>query len=537
MPAEPPATFYEALNTILFLRELVQSLDGNGISVFGHLDRTLWPYYVDDMAHGRLTQDEAKDLLGFFLAFSDTRFGMRESGSHVGTNTTVVIGGCDADGKAVFNDVTRMIIEVYLEAGLIDPKLNARVSSRHPREYLDLLARMVARGANNLCLFNDDVIIAANTKMGKALTDCRLYVGGGCQENVLENTEVNSRATIYLNVPQVLLMGFFREQWSAFADREELAILPYTDGGSFDGLYEAFLRNLEAVANTHVRQRNRTEREGWRYNPCPLHSAAVDDCLDKRLDLMAGGARYNFGSISLTGIATTVDSLYALRQIVFEEKSVSLAELAQILLADFAGEGGLRQRLVRRVPKFGQEDDGIRAFSARVFADCARVTSGMPNSRGGRYEASLFSFRTYAHLGASTGATPDGRRAGQHLSMGMSPSQLALGARSSPGQVLSSLEPLDLTLYPVVAVLDAKLPAKPARYKPEIIVPIIQRFLDSGGSVLQLNCVDHKVLLEAREHPERHPDLVVRVSGYSACFAMLPEEIQDEIVAREQLSI
>jgi formate C-acetyltransferase len=532
VPARPPASFYEALNTILFMREVTQSLEGSGISVFGHLDRTLWPYYQADLASGRTTPAEARDLLGAFLAFSDVRFGMRRAANHVGTNTTVTIGGCDRAGTPVFNDLTRMIIEAYEELKLVDPKLQARLTPRHPAAFFALLARLTAAGSNSLCIFNDDVIIAANHKMGKALADCRLYVGGGCQENVLENTEINSRATIYLNLAQVLLLGFFPQQWAFFAERNGLRWATYAGCASFADFYRACLDNLAAVVNACIAQRNRTEREGWRYNPCPLHSSSLDDCIDKARDMMAGGARYSFGSVSLTGIGTLVDALYAVQQAVYERRAVSLAQLQDMLANDFAGEEAFRQYLLKRVPKFGQEDEGIRAFSARVFADAARVSSGQANSRGGRYEASLFSFRSFTSFGQRTGATPDGRKAGEHLSPGMSPAPLALGPRCGISQMLRALEPLDLTLYPVVAVLDVKLPTGRGTTAPAVIAPILRRFLQAGGSVLQLNCVDQAVLREAREHPERHPDLVVRVSGYSAYFSALSPAIQDEIIAR-----
>ena len=210
VPAEPPASFYEAVNTLLFVREATQSLEGAGISILAHLDRILWPYYTRDLAEGRLTREEARELLSFLLAFFDVRFGMRRQGDHYGTNTTVILGGCDAEGRLIDNELTGMVLELYQELRLVNRKLNARLSPAHSREYVTRLAELTASGSSALAIFNDDVIIAANVKMGKALRDCRCYVGGGCQENVLENTEQNSRATIYLNLAQVLLVGCFR---------------------------------------------------------------------------------------------------------------------------------------------------------------------------------------------------------------------------------------------------------------------------------------------------------------------------------------
>ncbi len=538
VPAQPPKTFYQALNTLLFMREVTQELEGNGNSILGHLDRLLWSYYERDRAEGRISREQAKDLLRYFLAFHDVRFGMREQRSHVGTNTTVVIGGCDAAGAPVFNDLTRMVVEVYRELRLVDPKLNARLSREHPAEYFDLLADLIASGSKALALFNDEVIIEANVKMGKARRDARLYGGGGCQENLLENTEINSRATIYLNLAQVLLMGFFPEQWAWFTEREGISLHRYsTEVGSFAQLYETFLGNLRLVVEALVDQRNRTEAQGAQYNPCPLHSSTISDCLANAKDMMEGGARYSFGSIALTGVGTLVDSLFALGEVVYRRREVSLERFREMLADDFAGEEAFRQYLVNRVAKYGQEDEAIRAFSARVFADLARVSSGLPNSRGGVYEASLFSFRSFAEMGLRTGATPDGRRAGEHLSPGMSPSLLALGPRCGVAQVLRALEPLDLTLYPVVAVLDLKVPAVPQGLRAEMLTPVLRRFLEVGGSVLQINCVDPAMLIEAKQHPERHRDLVVRVSGYSSYFDTLPAEVQDEVIERTLVEV
>ncbi len=531
-PAEPPATFYEALNTLLFMREVTQALEGNGNSVLGHFDRILWPYYERDLAAGRITRAEAKDLLAFMLALSDTRFGMHRMGEHYGTNTTVVIGGCDAQGHVIFNELTRMIVELYRELRNVDPKLNARISGAHPQEYFALLAALTADGCNSLAIFNDEVIIPANVKMGKTPEDCRLYVGGGCQENLLENTEVNSRATIYLNLAQIFLMGFFPADYAYFTEQESIAVADYAGCTTFEELYAAFLGNLHAVNDAFIDQRNRTEREGWRYHPCPTHSATLSDCLDNARDMMSGGARYNSGSVALVGAGTIVDSLYAVQQAVFTQQKLTLAQLAQVLATNFTEDDATRHYLLRRIAKFGAEDAGIRAFSARVFADLARATAGKANTRGGVYEASLFSFRCFTGCGAATGATPDGRKAGEYLSPGMSPSLQALGGACSVGQVLSSLEPLELTDYPVVAVLDLKLPASPTGLPPGVITPVICRFLDAGGSVLQMNCVNPATLLDAKAHPERHQDLVVRISGYSAYFTTLPAQVQDEIIGR-----
>jgi len=538
VPAAPPTTFYEALATLLFMREVTQALEANGNSILGHLDRILWPYYERDLAAGRLTRAEAKDLLSYLLALPDVRFGMRRPDHpwHVGTNTTLVIGGCTADGRPVFNELTRLIIEVRRELPYVDPKINARITAQHPHEYFYGLAELVASGDNGVAIFNDEVIIPANVAVGKALADCRLYVGGGCQENLLENSEVNSRATMYLNLLQVFLAGFFPERLAPFVARAGITLTTYDACATFDGLYTAFLANLGAVTAAHIDQRNRTEAEGVRFNPCPLHSATVHDCIANATDMMAGGARYNAGSVSLTGVGTLCDALLAVRDVVYLHRRCAIPELAASLAGNFVGAEEFRQLLLR-LPKYGHENSEVDAVATRLFADLARVTSGQPNTRGGSYEASLFSFTTFLPLGRRTGATPDGRRAGDDLSAGHSPSLLALGAQCSVGQVLDCLRPLDLTRYPVVGVLDIKMPLQSTPYPPEILTAVIQRFLANGGSVLQINVVDPALLVDARAHPARHSDLIVRVSGYSAYFTTLAVELQEQIIARTLVGV
>ena len=532
VPAEPPATFYEALCALLFMREAVQWLEGSGISILGHYDRLLNPYYEADLAAGRLTREEAAYWLGHSLSLSDFRFGMRSAnGFHAGTNGTVVLGGCERDGTPIFNEVTRLVVEMFAQLHLIDPKLNIRIGATHPEACFALFARAIADCNNAVAIFNDDVIIPANVRQGKAPEDARLYVGGGCQENVLDGTEVNNRATIYLNAVRVLLMGFEPRQWDDFAAREDFTIASYLDAPDFDGVYQAFLSNLHNAAVAHARQRTRTEAVPS-FNPCPLHSAFIADCIDNAKDMMLGGARYNFSSVGLCGIGTVIDSLLAIKHLVFVEHRLTLSELADVLEHNFEDEEMLRQYVINRLPRFGKTDEESLSFSAQVFHDAAVVTSGMPNARGGVYEPSLFPFRLFISLGSRTGATPDGRHAHDELSPGMSPSILTMGKECELPQILESLQPIDMTDYPVVAVLDVKLPPLPDEGKEPILSSVIHRFLQVGGSVLQTNYVRQEELLDARVHPERHRDLIVRVSGYSSYFTVLDESIQDEIIAR-----
>lgn len=508
----PPRTFFEALNDILFIREAIGSLEGVAVSTFGMLDRLLAPFHQPG--------DDAKALLDAFLVLPDLKFdvasfdGSKVGGDHVETSTTVIIGGCDAAGGVVFNELTAMILDSYAERRLLNPKLNARISPRHPHEYFERLSGLVAQGSNAVVILNDDVIIPANVRQGKAVEDCRLYVGGGCQETLLQNCEVHSRATVWFNLPGTLLR-VMRQRGDAV---------------SFEVFYQAFLVELRRLCEGVARSRSANEKDGWTINPCPLHSATLDGCVAKAMDWTEGGAKYSSAALDGVGVGTLVDSLLALKTLVFERRELSLARFLELLDKDFAGEEPFRQRLLHGVPKYGRDDAGD--FPTRVFKDVARAMSGFPNGRGGRFEASLFAFRNFVSFGHETGATPDGREAGADMSPGMAPSVQSLGERCGVGQVLDAVKRLDMADYPVVAVLDMKLPP----CGPEAVESVVRRFLDCGGSGLQLNVLNQDDLRDAMSHPEAYPGLVVRISGYSAYFAKLPRGVQEELLGRAQLA-
>ncbi len=532
-PAEPPKTFFEALNTFVFMREICETLECLMVSTLGHVDRMLAPFYEADLAAGRITREEAKELLRHFVGFIDVKFEARRARHE--SSTTAFVGGCDVDGNPVFNEVTTMMVEAVHELNLVDLKFQARISSKHPKAFRDLLARFIGAGTNVMAVYNDDVLVEANVKSGKDVRDARLYVGGGCQENILQNCEINSRATMFFNSLAVLDMGLHPQNWTQILEAENFELVPILEAQDFNEFYRAYMANLNTIVTRLIHNRNRLEARSWEYNPCPIISSTLDDCIDNGRDMTEGGCRYSTGSVCLAGIGTLVDSLWAVREMVFERKTVSLADFVQILSDNFEGQEVLRQSIIRSIPKYGRDAE-LRPFVAKVFADVADATSGEANSRGGKYVASLFAHRSSAHHGRRSGATPDGRLAGEPFSQSIGPSVLSLGTKADYGEILNAIDAIDLTDYPIVGVLDMKLPSMPGGHSEKMVAALIDRFIECDGSVLQLNVVDAEVLKDARVNPESHQDLTVRVSGFSAQFTHLGEDVQNEIIERTELS-
>jgi formate C-acetyltransferase len=259
----------------------------------------------------------------------------------------------------------------------------------------------------------------------------------------------------------------------------------------------------------------------------------MDDCIERARDITDGGARYDFTSISLRGLATVVDSLLGIETLVYEREEMSLTDLVAVLLEDFDGQESLRQRLARSAPKFGAGSERADGLARDVVAWVHELLESRRNVRGGRYRACYYSYGNHVVDGLFLDATPDGRRRGEPISNGVSPSNLAspdagptapLGAAAGlPPRQVSSGVSLNMRFHPRMLATDHGL---------DTFARLVLAYFDLGGMHLQPNVVSTELLREAQQHPERHPDLVVKVAGYSAYFADLGRTIQEDIIAR-----
>ena len=512
VPANPPRTFYEGLCAVVFCREVIGSLDGIGISTFGHLDRMLYPLYRADLEAGRATREDAMRLIRDLLLYTDVRFDTE----HVyrETSTTIELGGCDRDGNLVENDLTMLILDAVRSVRSVDTKINCRISRGHSPVYLRRIALVQAEDLPTLMMHNDDVLIPARVRQGEAPEDARLYVGGGCHEIVLEGTEVCTRADTWISLPRLVLDAMEHSR----------------DAGDYETFYRRFLDTVRAYHERIVAAKNRWEARWCELDPLPLYSSTFSASLEQGLDVTEGGAKYNTTTLSMTGAATMIDSLYAVKALVFEEKALTMDRFLEILQADFRDEEPLRQRILHRLPKHGTGDAELDAFSAAVLEDLSRV-SGQQNARGGRYMPAFYPHDIFRPLGERLGATPDGRPAGAPLSRGVSPSEFI--STKSPLDLICSLASIDFTSFADSFCAELTLPRMEDREQAvTVLYAVIQAFLQSGGSSLQFNLLDRDTLLAARDHPERYPSLTVRVCGYSARFMTLAPQVRQEIVDR-----
>ena len=477
---------------------------------------------------GEITPEEARDLLYWFCAFTDAKWDLHDA--VYGTNTSINIGGCDRDGTPVFNPVTEWICAAYLDLRLVNPKLQARFAPGADDAYFALIARVASSGLNVLSIFNDRVIIQAQTRMGKALEDSRLYVNGGCQEVLLAETELNSRAICYLNPARYLEMLLLKNDDGFFA-RERILPPTLERCNDFAEFSRRVFRGLALIINAIAWHYNTFERRWPQNNPLPFLSATNLQCLERGRDLTQGGALYNGSSFALVGLSTFIDSMRAIERTVFEEKRFTLEQLCRMLRADFAGFEAERAYLQNRVDKYGSDDDSINAFARQMIDGVATAMADMPNARGGYYEASVWSFYGYEWMRQPCGASANGRHAGERLSRGINPSE---STHTGIAAMIHAFSALDLTAFAQAAVAYFTLPLSLGKGDDALCEHLIRYFLEMGGSAADFDLLDESAIADALVHPEAHGDLVVRVCGYSARFVDLEPQMQREIAQRYQ---
>ncbi len=525
-PWEAPVTMFDALNAILCTTLFISGLDGVEMNAYGQLDRLIFPFYERDLASGILTEEEAVYLLRCFLHKTDFHVHYNDERKTYDNGVSVMIGGCDPDGNPVYNKITDMVIDAYRENKLINPKLNARAGTYSPRAYLERLTELMLSGNNNLVVENDDYIVPMFLRMGLAPEDARTYVGNGCQEVICRN-QLHSRAFTYLNLPQILLDTLkYATDGGALSEAHKVA---YRDGefrmGTFAELERSFLANLRSLIRAFAETYAPLEIAHPNINLEPMMSSFTADCIARGTDMANGGARYNHKTLSFVGFGTLCDSLLSLRA-AYENGTVE--ELLDAVRADFVGYETLRQSVKNSEHRFGHSEEADEY--AKSLADAlAKVSRGITNGRGIEWRTSLFTYYLFHNQGQATGATPDGRHAWETFSRQMnmaSPPALTEAARSMA--MLTEADFCDVGMF------DIALPYTITSGDAEkaALTDYIQTCLALKLPVLQTNVADKQTMMEERDCKGTHPDLVVRVCGYSAIFGQIGRDMQDEIIAR-----
>ncbi len=539
VPAHAPRAFHEALQYYWFCHlGVITELNGWDAFNPGHLDQHLLPFWERGLADGSLTRESARELLeAFFIKFNNhtapPKVGVTAAESGTYTDfANINIGGLLRDGSDGSNEVSRILLDIVDDMHLLQPSTNLQVSSETPDDVLRHALRVIRKGYGFPSLFNADAVVAEQLRQGKSIEDARAGGCSGCVEVGAFGKEAYI-LTGYFNLVKILELALH----DGFDPRRGRQLGPHTgspaDFATFGDLLAAFEEQLRHFIDVKIRGNQVIARMYAREMPAPFLSVLIDDCIANGKDYNAGGARYNNRFIQAVGIGTVTDSLAAVRRVVFEEERLDLADLVGALDADFEGQEALRQRLVHRAPKYGNDDDAADDLMRRVFVAAFRSIDGRPTAIGGAHRLEMLPTTSHVYFGSVTGATPDGRHAGVPLSEGISPVQGA--DRSGPTAVFQSAAKMD-HLKTGGTLLNMKFTPSLLSGEEGIdrLADLVRGYFHLDGHHVQFNVVDADTLRAAREDPDSHRDLIVRVAGYSDYFCDLSDALQEEIIERTE---
>jgi formate C-acetyltransferase len=539
VPAHAPRDFYEALQSYWFCH-LAVITELNGWDAFspGHLDQHLLPFYTRGLEEGTLTKEGARELLqAFFVKFNNhpapPKVGVTAAESGTYTDfANINLGGLLSDGSDGSNEVSHLLLEVIDEMRLLQPSSNVQISRRTPDAFLHHALRVVRKGYGFPSVFNADAVVQEQLRQGKTLEDARAGGCNGCVEVGAFGKEAYI-LTGYFNLPKILELALHAGVDPRTGNRLGPATPPPLELTTFDELFDTFVVQLQHFIDLKIRGNMLIERMYASLMPAPFLSVLTDDCIAKGMDYNAGGARYNNTFIQFVGIGTLTDSLAALKRVVFEEAAVPIQEFVGALDGGFDGREPLRQKLLNKVPKYGNDDDFADALMVRAFGEIFAAVDGRPNGKGGAYRVEMLPTTCHVYFGSVTGATPDGRKAGTPLSEGISPVQGA--DRRGPTAVLKSAGKMD-HVKTGGTLLNMKFTPDLLEGDDGIarIAALVRGYFKMDGHHVQFNVVRAQTLREAQAHPQAHRDLIVRVAGYSDYFCDLSPALQEEIIARTE---
>lgn len=530
-PWEPPKTFFEGLNTIWFVREILGYVDGTCNFSLGRPDAWLIGLYRADIAAGRLTRAEADDLLARFLVTADCHLDndrIIDAYSDQEAEIPMTLGGMDPKGGFVYNEITRTMLDAHLQLDLVFPKLHCRVAHDAPAEYLRKIGEMLMAGHAVFALFNDDRHIPQFEAMGYPTDRARDYVGCGCWDGNVDSLSDVDTAN-YISVARVLELTIHRD---AEVERTcGLTIDPIDGAKSFAEVEETVYRNFIRFARSLLSEYTRNGRSAAQVFPHPVFTMCLEGAVKTRRDTTDGGAPFHPRIVTLAFMANVVDSLCAIRKLCFEDRTCTLPELLAAVRSNWSGERGEALRTATRsAPYWGDNSAASSEMMRRWINRFSDDIAGMSSDQGQPYFLACWIYREFMYWGARMKATPDGRRDGDRLAQGFAPSEYRCEADAST--VMNAIGRIDHTrLYASNANLMFDREAmNPAAFEAVFRVECLK-----GMHLLQPNCTSAEVLLDAQRHPERHHNLIVKVCGFSARFTSLSKRWQDEVIARHRL--
>lgn len=534
----PPDSFQEAVQSIWFLFVILH-MESNASSFSpGRMDTFLYPYYQRDIESGKLDKQTALDIIEcLWLKFNQIVY-LRNShsakffaGFPIGFN--IAVGGQDKNGNDFVNELSFLFLKAQEHLGLPQPNLSVRLHKNTEKKLLKEAVKVVAQGSGMPQFFNDEAIIKAMTELGVTDEDARNYAIVGCVELTTQGNNLGWSDAAMFNLNKVLELTLNNGRCLLTGQQIAPDLGNITQYETFEQLEKVFAQHIVYFIDKMVIACEQVEKAHQDLLPSPFLSAVIDKCLEKGMDVTAGGAVYNFSGIQMIQVANLADSLAAIKLLVYEEKRITREELLKALQNNFSNYEVIRTMLLKRAPKYGNDIPYVDELGVKWSRFFREKLSGYINYRSGKYHTGMYTVSAHVPMGENVGASVDGRYAGTPLADGgMSP---VYGRDiAGPTAVLKSVSTLDNQLTTNGGLLNMKF--LPEFFKTESnidkFVQFLQTFVDLEIPHIQFNVLRKEDLLAAQKNPEQYRSLTVRVAGYTAYFTELAGELQNEIIAR-----
>ena len=511
-----PSNLFEAMQTTIIYYVLQHMFEGTYLRTLGRLDSLFYPFFkVED-------ESSVKELLLDFLKEIDRL--------NAPANIPFAIGGTDCSGNSLTNRLSYLILEAYTNAGTNNTKFHLLCSENTPDDIIKNALDAVRKGNNSIVFMSDGKIIESLKKMGEKHADAVNYHVVGCYECGGEG-ELTCSCNARVNIPLALELALNNGK-TMLTDKQ---VGPENNGcfDSYDALYAEFKKQLVYMCNCAMKITDICEAHYKHVHSAPILSGTYTSALEKGGDLYCDyAAKYNNSSVNAIGLATAVDSLAAIRKAVFEDKILTLDEFIEILKSNWEGKEPLRLLIKNKFPKFGMNDKKTDAIAKDIVDLLYNTVSGKQNVKGGVYRLGLFSINWRWEFGEKTGASADGRLAGETLSQNTS---AAFGAdRDGATAHLLSVASIDTSKTPNGAIVDIDLHSSAVRGENGLntLFSTLKTYFELGGFAVQYNVLDTEVLKDAKLNPEKYPNLQVRLCGWNVLFSSLSEKEKDEFIAR-----
>ena len=549
--ANPCRSFHDALQC-MFLYQIGLCLDAqqHGIS-FGRVDQYLGSFYEADIAQGRISHSRAQELLDlFYLKVAEMNkiwpYFATLSGPGYTSGQLMTIGGVTKDGKDATNPVSFMMLQSAGRLVLHDPPQSLRIHKGTPPELWEAAVETTRIAGGVPTFENDDVIIPALMARGLPLESARNYCLIGCVEPQGCGDEWacpgGNGTEAFFNLANAFLLAInngcnpMPDRHGKRSGQTGLPTGYLYEMETFDQVLDAVKKQIEYFAAWHVSLVNTFEYVASEHMQLPLLSATIDGCMESGKDVMKGGAKYNSTGNAAIAIGNITDSLAVVKYMVYDKKLISARELYDAIMSNWEGKEDLRQTILNEAPHYGNDNEYVDVF-ARWVSDVYGNAINSATGPRGRWAAGLFPVTAHVLFGMFTGATPDGRKAGEPLSDGISPVQQL--DRNGPTAIIKSVSAIDQKKFSNGTLLNMRFhpSALSNETGKEKLIALIKTYFALGGMELQFNVVSAKTLRDAQANPKEYRDLVVRIAGFSAYFVELYKASQDDIIKRTELSL